>query len=422
MTVEMLVDHLFRQSAAQMVAALTRALGPERLDLAEEVVQDALARALETWPYRGIPDNPRGWLFQVARNRALDILRRDANLAQKLACFDGDVTAYVQADHAAGVADHELAMIFMCCHPALPREAQVALTLKTVCAFSVIEIAAAFLAEPATVAQRIVRAKRLIAERELSLELPEDTELGNRLEPVLEVIYLLFTEGYSAHEGEGLVREELCNEAIRLTRLLAANERTCRPAVHALLALLLLQASRLPARRDGTGNLLLLREQDRSRWHQALIGEGMRHLECAAEGDQLTPYHVQAAIAAAHAAARDDAATDWTYILQLYDQLVALTRSPVVELNRAVALARVQGPYAGIRELERLHDDGALRRYYLLPAVMAGLWYEAGRPDQAATWYVRALELPCNASERRFMQERLSECAPALPAIVRSRS
>jgi RNA polymerase sigma factor (sigma-70 family) len=409
MTVETLVDHLFRQSAAQMVAALTRALGSDRLDLAEEVVQDALVRALETWPYRGVPENPRGWLFQVARNRALDLLRRDANLSQKLAQFSGDFRDSTAPEGHARV-DDELAMIFMCCHPMLPRESQVALTLKTVCAFSVNEIAAAFLAEAATIAQRIVRAKRLIAERGLALELPPTTALAERLEPVLDVLYLMFSEGYVAHQGDGLVREELCSEAIRLTRLLVETPHTASPSVHALLALMLLQVSRLPARRDGSGSLLLLHEQDRSRWDQDLIGEGMRHLGRAAEGDRITPFHVQAAIAAAHATAASNEATDWVHILRLYDQLIVLTQSPVVALNRAVALARVHGIEAGIRALESLREDPLLKRYHLLPAVLAGLWYEAGQYEQAAYCYENALTLPCNEAERRFMRERLTRC------------
>jgi RNA polymerase sigma-70 factor (ECF subfamily) len=393
-----------------MVATLTRALGVERLDLAEEVVQDALVRALETWPYRGVPENPRGWLFRVARNRALDLLRRDATLASKLERLAGDIESAQDTAGADSLADDELAMIFMCCHPALPREAQLALTLKTVCAFSVAEIAAAFLAEPATIAQRIVRAKRLLAERGHAFELPSETELLSRLEPVLEVLYLLFSEGYNAHEGEGLVRAELCNEAVRLTSLLAANPRTAQPTVHALLALMLLQSSRLAARHDGSGSLLLLHEQDRTRWDAGLIGAGMRQLERAAAGDHLTPYHVQAAIAACHATAPSAADTDWPYILELYDQLVALTRSPVIELNRAVALARVQGPRAGLAALDPLQSTPALQRYYLLPAVTAGLWYEAGELAEAGRWYKRALGFPCNAAERRFLEERLNLC------------
>ena len=418
MKVEQLVDHLFRQSAAQMVATLARALGPDHLDLVEEVVQDALVRALETWPYRGIPENPRGWLFQVARNRALDLLRRESSLTQKLAALPIEVGSVSDASNDV-LADDELAMVFMCCHPALPREAQVALTLKTVCAFSVNEIAAAFLAEPPTIAQRIVRAKRTIAERHIPLELPSQSLLRDRLEPVLEVLYLLFSEGYSAHEGEGLVRAELCNEAIRMGQLLANHWQTATPAVHALLSLMLLQASRLPARCDEDGSMLLLSEQNRSLWNRSMINAGMRHLDRAAEGDTITAYHVQAAIAACHANATSDADTDWRHILALYDQLIELTPTSVIALNRAVAVARVYGPEAGIREIERLRSDPALRRYYLLPAVLGGLWHEAGRYDEARNWYARALELPCNAAERRFLVNRLAKCLANDQAVAR---
>src|SRR5688572_2363229 len=315
-----------------MVATLARALGPDHLDLVEEVVQDALVRALETWPYRGIPENPRGWLFQVARNRALDLLRRESSLAQKLAALPIEVGSLSDSSNDV-LADDELAMVFMCCHPALPREAQVALTLKTVCAFSVTEIAAAFLAEPPTIAQRIVRAKRTIVDRDIPLELPHQSALRDRLEPVLEVLYLLFSEGYNAHEGEGLVREELCNEAIRMGRLLAHHPETATPAVHALLALMLLQASRLSARRDEAGSLLLLPEQNRALWNRSMINAGMRALERASEGDSITSYHVQAAIAACHANASSDDDTDWEHILSLYDQLIELTPTSVIALN-----------------------------------------------------------------------------------------
>jgi RNA polymerase sigma-70 factor (ECF subfamily) len=231
---------------------------------------------------------------------------------------------------------------------------------------------------------------------------------------VLEVIYLLFTEGHNAHDGDAPVREELCGEAIRLAQLLVSDARTNTPAVHALLSLMMLQGSRLSARRNGDGELVLIADQDREHWDYQMIGQGLRHLEQAASGDRTTAYHVQAAIAACHATSESDESTDWTFILDLYDQLVELTRSPVIELNRAVAVARVHGPEAGIRELERLRTDPLLRRYYLLPAVMAGLWLEAGRPDEAAAWYRRALELPCNAAERRFMEQRLARCRSLL--------
>ncbi len=405
-----LVDHLFRECAGQMVSALTRVLGPDHLDIAEEVVQDALVKALQTWPYRGVPANPRGWLFSVARNGALDIVRRDALLRKKL-----EPVFAIPTDIEVGYAeeafgDDELAMVLMCCHTDLPRDARVALTLKTAGAFSVREIAAAFLCEPATIAQRIVRAKRTIVEQEIRFELPRGDELRARLDSVLDVLYLLFNEGYNAHEGESLVRQELCHEAIRLARLLTRRDETDIPRLHALLALMLLQASRLSARTDETGMLLLLAEQDRSRWDRTLISAGMRFLESSAAGDEVSTYHIQAGIAAAHAVAADESSTDWALILRLYDDLSAIAPSPVVELNRAVAIAMVKGPTAGIRALEMLRAHPALARYYLLPAILAGLWLRAGDSARAAACYGEALGLSCTSPERRFMQRKLAEC------------
>jgi RNA polymerase sigma-70 factor (ECF subfamily) len=408
--VDGLVDHLFRHSAGRMVAVLARRLGADRLDLAEEVVQEALMRALTTWPYRGVPANPAGWLFQVARHRALDRLRRDGVLRGKLETLGAEWSETSDLATSRGVDDDELAMTLMCCHPALPRPARVALTLKTVGGFSVEEIAAAFLARPATVAQRLVRAKRQIRAERLSLEMPEAGALAARLESVLDVLYLLFNEGYAAHGGDNLVRTELCGEAIRLVRLVAGHPPTDRPPVHALLALMLLQSSRLPARADAAGDVLLLAEQDRTRWDHALIVEGLQHLERAAAGEMVSVFHVEAAIAACHAAAPDEASTDWPYVLRLYDDLLALKPSPVVELNRAIALAMVDGPAAGIRALEALKRHRPLARYHLLPAALAALWRRAGVPATAARYYRAALALPSSSPERRFLQRRLAEC------------
>ena len=407
-----LVDHLFRHSAGRMVAVLARRLGADRLDLAEEVVQEALMQALTAWPYRGVPANPAGWLFQVARHRALDRLRRDVVLRGKLE------TLGAEWSETFGVAtlrdvDDELAMMLMCCHPALPRPARVALTLKTVGGFSVEEIAAAFLARPATVAQRLVRAKRQIRAERLSLEMPEAGALPARLESVLDVLYLLFNEGYAAHGGDNLVRSELCGEAIRLARLVAGHPPTDRPPVHALLALMLLQSSRLPARADAAGDVLLLAEQDRTRWDHALTAEGLHHLERSAAGETVSVFHVEAAIAACHAAAPDEASTDWPYVLRLYDDLLALKPSPVVALNRAIALAMVDGPAAGIRALEALKRHRTLARYHLLPAALGALWRRAGAPATAARYYRTALALPASSPERRFLQRRLAECETA---------
>ena len=407
-----LVEHLFRHSAGHMVSRLARWLGAARLDLAEEAVQDALLRGLATWPFRGVPLEPRGWLFQVARNRAVDFLRREASLRGKLDGFDGWPE---EAPPAPALGDDELAMMFMCCHPSLPPAARVALTLKTVGGFSVDEIAAAFLAEGDAIAQRLVRARRQIREHAIAIEIPAEDELGGRLDSVLDVLYLLFNEGYSAHGGPNLTRAELCGEAIRLAEILAGNPATDRPVVHALLALMLLQASRLPARVDEAGEVLLLAEQDRGMWNQELIGRGLRHLDCAASGRTITAYHVEAAIAAAHAVAVDDAATDWGYVVRLYDDLLAIKPSPVVELNRAIALAMAEGPAVGIAAIERIEQDPALARYYLLPAALGRLWLEAGELERAARAFEEALTRSCSAPERRFLERQLTKCRPDAP-------
>ena len=406
--VDALVEHLFRHSAGQMVSRLARWLGSARLDLAEEAVQDALVRALQAWPFAGVPAEPRAWLFQVARHRALDLIRRDVALRGKLDILERETPEADVREHALG--DDELAMMFMCCHPSLTYAGRVALTLKTVGGFGVGEIAAAFLAEPDAIAQRLVRAKRQIREQEIAIEIPLPGELGARLESVLDVLYLFFNEGYAAHGGENLVRADLCGEAIRLAGILACNAATDLPAVHALLALMLLQASRLPARVDDAGDLLLLSEQDRARWDHELIAEGLDHLERAASGNEVTPYHAEAAIAAVHAVAPDQASIDWPHIVRLYDDLLALKPSPVVELNRAIALAMVEGPAAGIAAIERIEADPVLSRYYLLPAALGGLWLKQGDLTRAAQHYREALTRSCSAPERRFLEKQLATC------------
>jgi RNA polymerase sigma-70 factor (ECF subfamily) len=416
-----LLEHLFRHQAGRMLAGLTRLLGLDQLDLAEEAVQEALLKALRQWPFRGVPDDPAAWLMRVARNQAVDLLRRDAAFRRKVPELEARLR-----DRAAGAdpacqaedrsaLDDTLAMMFACCHPALPAEARVALTLKAVGGFSVAEIARAFFAEETAVAQRLVRAKRRIQDEGIALALPAAEELPARLDSVLQVIYLVFNEGYTAHRGEKLVRDDLCGEAIRLGSLLAARAETALPKVHALLALMYLQASRLPARVDAGGELLLLAEQDRSLWDQTLLHAGLCHLGQAAEGDELTEYHLQAGIAAAHATAPSYEATDWPHLLALYDGLLALAPSPVVALNRTVALAMVRGPQAGLDALEAVRDDPALRRYYLLRAVQADLLRRLGREAEAAEEYRAALALPCSEPERRFLLQRLVESRSSPP-------
>jgi RNA polymerase sigma-70 factor (ECF subfamily) len=407
--IEGVVDHLFRHAAGQMVATLTRVFGPEHLELAEEVVQEALIAALQQWGMQGVPENPRGWLFSVARNRALDQLRRDATLRRRaesppLHRDEG------QPGFAHELRDDQLRMMLMCCHSAIPRESRIALTLKTVGGFSVDEIARAFLTKKETIAQRIVRAKRLIRDEGIPIEMPSRIELPERLDSLLEVIYLLFNEGYSAHAGDDLVRSDLCEEAIRLGREIAAHPATDLPESHALLALMLLQGARLTARVDAAGELATLAEQDRSLWDQRMIASGMRELGASAEGERLTAYHVEAAIASCHAVAPSFEETGWDAIVAHYDQLLELKPSPVVALNRAVAAAMAEGPGVAMAALDALASHDALRNYLPLPATLGELCLRTGDRKRAAEYFTRALELPATMPEKKFLLRKLEQC------------
>jgi RNA polymerase sigma-70 factor, ECF subfamily len=399
--IDQVVDHLFRHRAGQMVATLTRIFGPENLPLAEEVVQEALLAALTQWSFHGVPDNPAGWLFRVARNKALDQLRRQTTLRQKEPAIVAALTNLATDDDAR---DDTLSMMLMCCHPSIPEESRIALTLKTVGGFSIEEIAHAFLAQKTTIAQRIVRAKKLIRECGIGLQ-PDPARVAS----LLKVIYLIFNEGHSAHEGDALVRSDLCDEAIRLASLLL-EWRTGNPACHALLSLMLLQAARLPARVDACGDIAILAEQDRSLWNQELIARGMRHLAASASGDEITTYHVEAAIAACHAAASSFEETDWQRIVSLYDDLLDLNPSPVAALNRAVAVAMAQGPGSGIRAVESIAGRDSLRDYPLLYSTLGELWLRSGDRARAAEEFSRALELPSTMPEKRFLLRKLEAC------------
>jgi RNA polymerase sigma-70 factor (ECF subfamily) len=400
-----------------MVAWLTRIFGPAHIGLAEEVVQDALVKALQQWPYRGIPDNPTAWLLRVARNGALDVLRRHSAFRDREHEIVTELTRGARADEPAAwaVEDDELRMIFMCCHPLLPPDARVALSLKTVGGFSVQEIARAFLVSGTTVAQRLVRAKRTLREERIGLELPQGRDLRERLESVLEVIYLMFNEGYNAHAGDELIRLDLCGEALRLGRLVAGSPIVTTPAAHAVAALMAFQAARLPARVDAAGEMVLLEDQDRSLWDRRLVALGFQHLDRSAEGPEMTAYHIQAAIAAVHAGASTPEETCWPEILTLYDDLQAVNPSPVIALNRAVALSRVAGTKAALDAIGPLEKDPALASYYLLPSVKGRLLHDIGDLEGAAACYRAALELPCTEPERRFLLRRLDQCDPHLP-------
>lgn len=410
-----LVEHLFRHQSGRMVSHLVRLLGPSHLDLAEETVQDAMLRALQTWPQSGVPENAAAWLFRVAHNAAIDAVRQRRLLGDKTESIVAELSrsTMIPPDDPAleeQLRDDELRMIVMCCHPDISRDASVALSLKTVSGFSVREIARAFLADEAAIAQRLVRAKRQIRDRRLTLEMPHGAELSRRLDSVLDVLYLMFNEGYASHEGESLIRQDLCFEALRLARLVAASS-IATPRVHALVALIAFQAARLPARVDESGDLVLLAEQDRTRWDQHLIALGYRHFDQSIAGDDVSEYHVQAAIAATHARAPDAESIEWPLILTMYDQLLAINGSPVVALNRAVAVAKVHGPEAALESVESLEEEPKLRDYYLFLAVRGHLLLALGRHAEAANCFRAALDRPCSAPERRFLSRKLAECA-----------
>jgi RNA polymerase sigma-70 factor (ECF subfamily) len=332
-----LVDRLFRSEAGRLVAHFARRFGPAHLDLAEEVVQDALVAALQRWPHAGVPKNPAGWLYRVACHRALDLLRRRAAFDARRDRLSAELSrgqALALADAAfepAALSDDELRMVLVCCHPGLPREARVALSLKTVGGLGVREIARALLSDERAVAQRLVRAKRRIRQLDLDGELPAAAALAARVESALDVVYLLFNEGYGAHAGRNLVRADLCREAIRLGRLIADADDVSDRRADALVALMALHAARLPARVDAAGELVLLEDQDRSLWDRELVALGFAYLDRSIGGDAISPYHVQAAIAATHARAASASETDWKAILALYDELAAIAPSPIVE-------------------------------------------------------------------------------------------
>jgi RNA polymerase sigma-70 factor, ECF subfamily len=405
------VDASFRAEWGRIVATLIGMTGD--WDLAEECAQDAFARALQTWARDGVPARPGAWLTTAARNRAVDVLRRRANEAVKLEQAarlepDGLDGGDAPDDDPSGITDDRLRLIFTCCHPALALEARVALTLRTLAGLTTAEIARALLVAEPTMAQRLVRAKRKIRNAGIPYRVPPASLLQERIAGVLAVLYLLFNEGYSATSGADMLRPDLCAEGIRLARLLA-RLMPGEPEASGLLALMLLQDSRRGARVDDAGDLVTLEEQDRSRWDRAEIDEGCRVLETAARAGVAGPYQLQAAIAARHATAMTAADTNWRAIAGLYAQLGSMTPSPVVELNRAVAVGMADGPEAGLVIVDALAATGALTGYHLLPATRADLLRRLGRKAEASQAYREALSLAGTDAERRFLAQRLAE-------------
>jgi RNA polymerase sigma factor (sigma-70 family) len=413
--VSQLVEHLFRHEGAKMVAILTRIFGIEHLNLAEDVVQEALARALQIWPFYGVPKNPSAWIMRASRNLALDVVRRRKVFQNKQAeiirLMDRDGANPDEAIFSEDeISDDRLRLMFVCCHPAISAEAQVTLALKTLCGFSVAEIGHAFLSTEAAIAKRLTRAKQKIHQARIPFEIPAGRELEQRLDSVLQSLYLLFNEGYKASSGESLVREELCEEAIRLAELLVTHPAGNQPKTHALLGLMLLNAARNPTRLDSEGNLLRLQEQDRTRWDKSMIVRGTFHFAQSAAGDELSEYHLQAGIAACHCAAKDYESTDWQKILSLYDRLIEFDESPVVALNRAVAIANIDGPKAGLEAVRDVRDLSKLSSYYLLYAVLGEFEMQSGNLQTAAEQFRKSFELAETKSERAFLLKRLQRC------------
>jgi len=414
------IEAVWRIESAKIIAALARLVGD--VGLAEDFAQDALVSALERWPEGGVPDNPGAWLMATARRRAIDHLRRGRMLDRRHAQLGYEL----EQDQEAAVPDLDaklddpvgddlLRLIFTACHPVLSTEARVALTLRLLGGLTTGEIARAFLTSEATIAQRIVRAKRTLREARVPFEIPRAEELASRLASVLQVVYLVFNEGYSATAGDDWVRPALCEDALRLGRILEGLMPT-EPEVHGLAALMELQASRLRARVDASGAPVLLLDQNRARWDQMLIRRGLAALERAeASGGALGPYALQAAIAGCHARAGTNEETDWTRITALYDALAQVAPSPVVELNRAVAYAMAFGPAAGLEIADPLVDEPVLKGYHLLPAVRADFLMKLGRFGEARVELERAASLTHNARERTLLLERADACARSMP-------
>jgi RNA polymerase sigma factor (sigma-70 family) len=409
-----LVEHFFRHEAGRLVAVLTRFFGWRHFDLVEDMVQATLLEALQAWQLRGVPDNASGWVHRVARNKILDALRRD-RIGQR-------VMGEWAANHPAGeegfddlfldseIEDSQLRLMFACCHPRLGRENQLALTLKALCGFGNSEIARALLVSEEAVKKRIQRATRDLVDHDIVLDPPPADELGQRLDAVHQVLYLVFNEGYSSSEGETVIRTDLCEEAGRLCHLLCSHRQCSTPATRALMALMLFHAARLEARLDDRGCVLLMEDQDRSRWDRRLIRRACEYLDLAAEGTVVSPFHLEAAIAYHHCMAPSYAATDWPTILRLYDALLTIHRSPVYLLNRAIVVAEIDGPRAGLAALREAGEDTALGRYHLYDAALGEMYRRVGALDEARRHLQAAREKTKSPHDREIIEKRLAKC------------
>jgi RNA polymerase sigma factor (sigma-70 family) len=409
-----IIDHLFRHESGKMISVLSRLLGLQNLETAQDIVQDTLLQAMNTWSYAGVPDNPPAWLHRVAKNKAIDFLRREKRLRELnpqysyLLQSEFTLTPVINSLFLENeIQDSQLRMIFACCHPAIPEDSQIAFALKTLCGLSVSEIAKAYLTNEDTIAKRIYRAKEKIRTANIEMEVPQGDELPARLDVVLKALYLLFNEGYNSSSPDFLIRDDLCAEALRLCFLLSEHSVTNLPRTKALMALLCFQSSRLAARLDEKGNIILLKYQDRAKWNRELIKRGFSYIDAATDGREATKYHFEAAIASLHAAASSFENTDWKSIYHLYDTLYQLEPGPIIALNKAIASA-----YAISREnaLRELLDIKGLEKYYLYYASAGEMYLDLDRKQEARTYFNKALQLTNSVFERQLLLEKISKC------------
>ncbi len=413
--IQQTIEHLFRHESGKLVSVLTRIFGPQNLEMAEDVVQDSLLKAMNTWKFNDITENPSAWIFAVAKNKALDIIRKD----KRHSVFATDISHLLKSEYTLAptvndlmnsndIADDQLRMIFTCCHPSLSSDSQVALILKVLCGFSVLEIARAFLTGNDAIEKRLYRARQQLREERIEFEIPREEELTRRLETVLTTIYLVFNEGYSSTQHADLIRKDLLEEAMRLCELLCRHPSTNNPNVFALQALMHLNSARSESRLDGEGNILILQKQDRKLWNWEMIRLGLQYLDRSAEGDQLSRYHLEAAIVAEHVFSPDYAHTNWNNILRYYDLLYQLHPSPVIALNRAIVVSEIQGPQAAINAIEEIPGLNLLKNYYLLPATLGEL-YARTHNNQAAIKCLReALDLTYSDSEKKLLKDKIA--------------
>lgn len=412
--IEQLVDNLFRREWGKLVSVLTKLFGPQNLQLAEDVVQETLLKALDTWKINGLPENPSAWLFTAARNKAIDVLRRQKTQHQ----YAKSITPLLQSEYTllptvkefvndAHIEDDQLKMMFVCCHPQLSAEAQVAVILKTLCGFSVSEIAKAFVTNYDTIEKRLYRARQSLKENNVSFELPPKAELDQRIENVLTAVYLLFNEGYSSTHHEDLIRNDLVQESIRLAELISKSKLVNTGSAHALLSLIHFTASRTDARLDKEGNILLLKEQDRSKWNREMMGKAISHLQSSAVSENLSRYHIEAGIAFEHAKAVTYDETNWQNILHYYDVLLKILPSPVVALNRAIVIGELHGATEAINTIESIENINLLKKYYLLPTTLGELYRKLNQNDKALTYFEEALLLTQSAAVKKLIQQKI---------------